>query len=81
MSTHDKGAPEREPHSAHNLRSTADAAKAWGVSRQRAHVHVVRLHRVHGVGVQLGGRWLLTTEEIEKNRPNPLYRRKAGENA
>ena len=55
-----------------SLRTVADAAEAWGVSRQRANVHIQRLHARYGVGMRVGaGLWLLTREEIAAHLPGP----------
>lgn len=72
----DGGPSPKAARPADNLRTTKDAASAWGVTRQRAHAHVVRLHQKYGVGVQIGARWLLTVEEIDAHHPDARYRRK-----
>lgn len=53
------------------LRTLSDAAEAWGVSRQRASVHLARLHQQHAIGLRVRDTWLLTTDEIERHRPGP----------
>lgn len=56
------------------LRTLSDAAEAWGVSRQRAHQRITRLHQQHAVGLRVHDTWLLTTDEIERYRPGPVGR-------
>lgn len=57
------------------LRTGSEAAKTWGVTRQRASAHIQRLHRQHGVGMQVGHVWLLTADEVERHRPDPHAKR------
>lgn len=59
-----------------NLRTTEDAAQAWGVSRRRAIAHIEWLHEKRGVGVKLSYTWLLTAEELAANRPGKTGRPK-----
>ena len=64
------------------LRTISDAADAWGVSRQRAHAHVARLHQQHAIGWRVRDTWVLTTDEIERYRPGspgrPRVKKPAG---
>lgn len=59
------------------LRTLSDAAEAWGVSRQRASVHLARLHQQHAIGLRVRDTWLLTADEIERYRPGPPGRPRA----
>lgn len=59
-----------------SLRSATDAALAWNVNRARAHAHIARLHERHGVGRLIGGRWLLTDQDIIDHAPDVRFRPK-----
>lgn len=53
-----------------SLRTTEDAAAAWSVNRQRANAHVRRLHERYAVGMRVGARtWILTQQEIDAHPP------------
>jgi hypothetical protein len=58
-----------------SLRTGTEAAEIWGVTRQRSNVRIHRLHKQHGVGIKVGPIWLLTTDEIERWRPDPHAKR------
>jgi len=53
-----------------SLRTGSEAAELWGVTRQRASALIQRLHKQYGVGMQVGHVWLLTTDDIERYKPD-----------
>lgn len=57
-----------------SLRTAADAERAWNVNHARACAHIATLHKRHGVGRLIGGRWLLTEQDIINHAPDVRFR-------
>lgn len=57
-----------------DLIATADAAAIWGVSRQRAHAHIARLHAKYGYGRLIGGSWIIRRAHVLSSAPEAKYR-------
>lgn len=58
-----------------SLRSSQDAATAWGVSHSRARARIAQLHERYEIGRQFGGSWLIRQEDIDHHPPDTKYRK------
>lgn len=53
-----------------SLRSSDEAAEAWGVAPSVARAHIARLNKRWGVGALVGHTWMLTTEDVARYDPS-----------
>lgn len=53
-----------------SLRTSADAARAWGVTQRRARAYIGARNARYGMGLRVGAEWLVTQEEIERWPPD-----------
>lgn len=56
------------------LRSAADAARAWNVTERRARAYIATLHERYGIGLFINGSWLLLQHDVELFPPAQKYR-------
>ena len=61
------------------LISAVEAAEVLGVDKSRARLLIANAHKKRGIGLKVGGLWLIHRDDIEKIRPRPRAGRPRGD--